>query len=179
MSTAIINFSSNYKQAFQELIGHEGGYKCEAADRMDWSSGKVGVGELRGTKYGISAGTYPHLDIKNLSLIQAQEIYEQDFWSRFKGDSLPYELAFQIFDAEVNHGKTMGVRFLQRALKVPDDGAFGPMTLRALQDKDEDEVIMRFLAIRLRFFTDCKTWDTHGRGWARRVATNLIAATEP
>ena len=170
---------TKFLTAFGELIGNEGGFKKEAKDRMDWTSGVIGVGRLVGTKYGISAGTYPNLDIEKLTLAEAQDIYKRDWWDRFKGDQLPYELAFQIFDSEVNHGKTMGVRFLQRALSVATDGALGPITLDKVLRADEDKLIMRFLAIRLRFFTDCKTWDTHGRGWARRVADNLIMATEP
>lgn len=169
---------NKFLQAFGELIGHEGGYKCEAEDRMDWTGGEVGKGELRGTKYGISAGTYPHLDIKNLTMEEAQAIYLRDFWNRFKGDEYPYELGFQIFDAEVNHGKTMGIRFLQKALGVGVDGIVGSITLGRVRAMDEDKVIMRFLGVRMRFFTSCKTWNTHGRGWANRVADNLIAATE-
>lgn len=170
---------TNYEKAFAELIGNEGGFKCQATDRMDWTSGMVGIGTLVGTKYGISAGTYPKLDIKNLTLGEAQAIYKRDWWDGFKGDLLPYELAFQIFDSEINHGHKMGVKFLQRALGVVDDGALGPVTLKTIGDHDEDQIIMRFLAIRLHYFTDCKTWATDGRGWAKRVANNLLKATEP
>jgi len=170
---------NNFLAAFAELIGHEGGFKKEAKDRMDWTGGRVGVGTLVGTKYGISAGTYPKLDIVNLTLAEAQAIYKRDWWDRFKGDLLPYELAFQIFDSEVNHGAKMGVKFLQRALGVIDDGSLGPVTLKTIGAHDEDQIIMRFLAVRLRYFTECATWDTHGRGWARRVANNLMLATEP
>ena len=170
---------NKFLTAFAELIGHEGGFKKEAKDRMDWTGGKVGVGTLVGTKYGISAGTYPQLDIVNLTLAEAQAIYKRDWWDRFKGDELPYELGFQIFDAEVNHGKTMGVRFLQKALGLGSDGVLGPITLRTTLACDENQIIMRFLAVRLRYFTDCATWDTHGRGWARRVANNLLMATVP
>lgn len=169
---------TNFEKAFGELIGNEGGYKCESTDRMDWTSGIIGKGELRGTKYGLSAGTYPTLDIKNLTLEQAQAIYMRDWWLRFKGDLFPYELAFQVFDAEVNHGHGMGIKFLQRALGVQDDGIFGPVGVAALRDKDEDKVIMRLLAIRIRYFIQIGTWNSYSKGWMNRVATLLIAATE-
>ncbi len=172
---------SNFNRAFEELIGNEGGFKCEAVDRMDWTGGQVGKGVLVGTKYGITAGKYPHLDIKNLRLQDARDIYRRDFWDPFQGDKFPYELAFQIFDAEVNHGNTMGVRFLQRALNFSPkdvDGKVGPMTLRTIEGVDEDKINLRFLAVRLKYFTSCKTWNTHGRGWANRVADNMLKATE-
>lgn len=170
---------TNYTKAFAELIGNEGGFKCDRTDRMDWTGGRINVGVLVGTKFGISAGTYPKLDIKNLTLAEAQALYKTDWWDRFKGDALPYELAFQVFDSEINHGHKMGVRFLQRALGLDDDGVIGPVTLGAIGEHDEDQIIMRFLAFRLQYFTDCATWDTNGRGWARRVANNLLKATEP
>lgn len=170
--------SKNFDKAFEELLGHEGGYKCEREDRMDWTGGIVGKGELRGTKYGISAGTYPNLAIQSLTLEEAKAIYKRDWWDRFRGDEIEYELAFQIFDADVNHGKGNGARFLQDALGLAPDGSIGPITLKALEGRDPAQVILRFLAYRLRFFTKCSTWDKHGKGWANRVANNMILATE-
>lgn len=38
------------------------------------------------------------------------------------------------------------------------------------------ELAARFNGHRLRFLTDLKTWPTFGRGWARRVADNLMGA---
>lgn len=172
---------SNFEKAFEELIGNEGGFKCEATDRMDWTGGQVGKGVLVGTKYGISAGTYPHLDIKNLRLEDAKKIYKNEWWDQFQGDKLPYELAFQIFDSEVNHGHGMGVKFLQKALNFkPEDvdGKLGRITLATIDGVDEDKIILRFLAMRMKFFTAIKTWNTYGRGWANRVADNMLAATE-
>lgn len=171
--------NNNYQSAFTEVIGNEGGFKKEAIDRMDWTSGICDVGILRGTKYGISAGTYPFLDIENLTLDEARDIYKKDWWDKFQGDFLPYELAYQVFDSEINHGHKVGVRFLQEAMDVHNDGVLGPVTLRAIGTWDEDKLIMRFLAIRMKYFTGCATWPTHGKGWARRVADNLIKATEP
>ena len=59
---------ADFKQAFDLLIGHEGGYTNNPNDPGNWTGGKVNSGTLRGTKYGISAASYPTLDIKNLGL---------------------------------------------------------------------------------------------------------------
>lgn len=37
-------------------------------DKGNWTGGRVGVGQLKGTKYGISAAAYLHLGIKSLTL---------------------------------------------------------------------------------------------------------------
>lgn len=169
---------NKFQTAFQELIGNEGGFKAEATDRMDWTGGKVGVGTLKGTKYGISAGTYPTLDIKNLTLAQAEAIYKRDWWDHFRGDELPYEIGFQVFDSEINHGHKVGVKFLQRALGVTDDGVIGNVTLGKMKQSNEDQILLRFLSFRLTYFTGLATWNTYGRGWANRVAVNLLKAAD-
>src|SRR5690554_3598272 len=58
---------------FERLIGHEGKFTDVRGDRGNWTSGRVGAGELKGTKYGISAMSYPHLDIKAITLEQAKD----------------------------------------------------------------------------------------------------------
>jgi lysozyme family protein len=39
--------------------------------------------------------------------------------------------------------------------------------------EDADAVQARFNGIRLDFMTRLSTWDTFGKGWARRIASNL------
>jgi hypothetical protein len=69
--------SISFDQAFHRLIGHEGGYSDDRRDPGNWTKGKIGAGILKGTKYGLAANTYPNLDIKNLTLAQAKEIYKK------------------------------------------------------------------------------------------------------
>lgn len=162
-----------FGEAFDRLIGHEGKFTDDPKDKGNWTSGRVGVGELKGTKYGISAMTYPHLDIKNLNLADAKAIYLRDFWLRAASDQYDGAIAYQVFDAAVNHGIGNAIRFLQRAAGVADDGAVGPMTLRAVQAMTVTDVLMLFNAERLEFYTKLSTWKTYGKGWARRIVGNL------
>ena len=46
----------------------------------------------------------------------------------------------------------------------------------AVRMADPHKLAARFNGHRLRFLTDLKTWPTFGRGWARRVADNLLGA---
>ena len=153
--------SKMFDKYFERLIGHEGGYVNHPKDPG---------GE---TKFGITKRTYPHLDIANLTLAEAKAIYKRDFWDRAKLDQFPAGLAFDVFDAAVNSGIGQSIRFLQRALNVADDGIVGPMTLAAMQRQDEEVVQARFNGERLEFMTKLTTWDSFGRGWARRIAKNL------
>jgi lysozyme family protein len=40
---------------------------------------------------------------------------------------------------------------------------------------DPQELKRRFTGYRLVFMTDLPTWQTFGRGWAKRIAKNLLA----
>lgn len=168
----------NYNEAFERLIGHEGNYTDNPKDPGNWTSGKAGVGKLSGTKYGISASAYPLMDIKSISLDQAKAIYRKDYWDRIQADYLPPALAFQVFDAAVNHGPTRAAKLLQRAAKVDEDGIIGPKTLGAVGKLSQAIMLLRFNAARAKFYTSLDTFKDFGRGWTNRVADNLNYAAD-
>jgi lysozyme family protein len=106
-------------------------------DPGNWTGGKIGAGELKGTKFGLSAASYPMLDIVSLSAADAAAIYRRDWWDRFDLGRLPGPIAAKLFDAAVNIGIESAVRALQRALRAAgvarlvDDGRLGPITIGA------------------------------------------------
>lgn len=154
----------SFDPAFDRLVGHEGGYT-------------PGVGDPGGeTNFGISKRSYPHVDIKNLTVEGAKEIYRRDFWDVL-GDAHP-AVKFQVFDFAVNSGIQTAIRKLQAAVGVADDGHWGPRSAAALKAMDLNDVLMRFAAQRLFFMTALSTWSDFGRGWARRVAADLNYAAE-
>lgn len=176
--------SANYSliavfgRAFTRIFKNEGGFQADPKDRGNWTSGRIGVGRLVGTKYGISAMTYPHLDIRNLTIDQAKAIYKRDWWDKLRMDQMHSALQYQIFDAAINHGATRAAKFLQSACGARPDGIIGPNTIAAVTSKDVNDMLMLFLAERLQFMTEIRTWVTYGKGWARRIAHNLRLAAE-
>lgn len=156
----------NFDQAFDRLIGNEGGYTNNPADPG---------GE---TNWGISKRSYPNVDIANLTREGAKAIYLQDFWQRGQMDQYDPAIAFQVFDAAVNHGIETAVRLLQQAAGVADDGHIGPVTVAAVKAKSVTDMLMLFIARRIKFWTKLSTWPTFGKGWANRAADDLIYAAE-
>lgn len=153
----------SFDAAFARTIGHEGGYVDHPSD----PGGR--------TKFGISQRAYPSIDVAALTLDQARAIYHRDYWRAASCDSMPARLGIELFDAAVNHGVRPAVRMMQRALGVADDGVVGPVTISAAQSvADVSGLLMRFHGHRLRLLADLSTWPAFGRGWARRVARNLI-----
>ena len=168
----------NFDQAFDRLIKHEGGYSDDPKDPGNWTGGRVNIGQLKGTKYGIAANTYGDLDIKSLTLEQAKAIYHRDWWLKIGADQLDAAIVFQLWDFAINAGMGTAVRALQRAVRVADDGSIGPLTIRAVRAMSTTDVLMRLTAQRLRFYTSLSTWLTYGKGWTNRVAGQLDYGAE-
>jgi len=160
----------NFDQCFERLIGHEGGYSNHPND----PGGETMWGITK--RVAVENGyTGP---MRELTREQAKSIYKRAYWDKAKADQYDGAISFQLFDAAVNHGITQAIKFLQRAVGTTADGIVGPKTLAAIAAMDVDDVLMRFNAERLQFYTDLSTWNTFGRGWARRVAGNLKYAAE-
>ena len=145
-----------YDRVVGKTLKLEGGHTVNPNDTGNWTGGAIGEGELKGTKYGISAASYPNLDIKNLTKEQAARIYYEDYWLAGGCDELPSALAFLHFDSIVQHGSGNASRFLL----------------------DSDGSLWSYYAIRLRFYADLKQFfqddgdpsNDFGRGWTRRMA---------
>jgi lysozyme family protein len=153
-----------FDEAFTALIGNEGGYVNNPADPG---------GE---TKYGISKRSYPNEDIRNLTIDRAKAIYLRDYWGPAGCDGVPYEIRFDLFDMAVNSGIKPAVRCLQTAAGSPADGVLGPNTLAAAAAMGGPRLSARFNGARLALMASLPTWPTFGKGWANRIASNLLRA---
>ena len=148
------------------VLGTEGGYVNNPADPG---------GE---TNWGISKRAYPDVDIANLTREAAIEIYRRDFWDAVHADEMPDAIAFQALDFAVNSGIQTAVRKLQAALGVADDGHWGPVTLAALRAANVAVLALLLLAGRLEYMTSLSNWPNAGKGWARRISTDMRFATQ-
>ena len=152
----------DFNEIIKKVLEHEGGYVNDPKD--------LG-GE---TKYGITKRFYPDVDIKNLTIEQAVEIYKKDYWDKNKVESLPQNLWHIYFDMCVNMGKRTAVKVLQRAAvnkgrKIEVDGGLGPMTIGALKGVELDRV----RAFRVKYYVDLITarpeQEKFYLGWFRRA----------
>lgn len=167
-----------FEKAFAIVVGEEGGFGADPRDPGNWTGGRCGAGTCRGTKFGISAASYPTVDIAGLSLDAARLIYRRDYWDAVRGDELPPGLALLVFDSAVNNGVGQSVRWLQAAAGVTADGALGARTLEAVAKSSETALQAEFQAVRLLFMSGLPTWRTFGRGWARRLCRLPYEATK-
>lgn len=171
----------SFDEAFERLIGHEGGYSIDKNDPGNWTGGQVNKGTLKGTKYGLAANTYPNLDIKNLTLAQAKEIYRTDWWDKLGADGIHSAIVFQLWDFAINAGKERVIKELQQAIGFVGsqvDGKLGPATKAKVNEFDINDVILTLMAERLKFYTELPTFSRYGKGWVVRCAENLKYAAK-
>lgn len=153
---------------FEQCITHiaevEGEFTINPKDKGNYTPSGV----LKGTKYGISAKSYPNLDIKNLTKDKATELYKKDYWNKAKIDLLPSKIRLQYFDTAVNSGISTATKLLQRVLGVKDDGIIGDITRSRLQNVTIEE----FAKQRNNFYVNIVKKDnsqlTFLQGWLNR-----------
>jgi len=154
-----------FGQIIKHILENEGGYVDDPHDRG---------GE---TKYGISKKNHPEVDIKNLTIDGALDIYRRLYWVPSKAEKLMPELRYQYFDMVVNAGQGNAVKILQRACnskmkkadKIAVDGRIGPMTIKASEKLENS----RLKAFRHLYYASIviknPTQERFWFGWYNRV----------
>jgi lysozyme family protein len=154
-----------FEDAFALLLKHEGGYVNNADDPGG------------ATKFGICKRDYPNEDLSCLTIERAQEIYRRDYWIPVgcERHDLPEDLKFDLFDMAVNSGQDAAIRTLQTAVNaIPIDGKLGPLTIERINAIPTWRIRATFNALRLIYMVNRRNWPDASRGWARRVANNLL-----
>jgi len=68
----------------------------------------------KATKYGISAKSYPDLDIANLTVDDAIKLYKRDYFTKSGAHLIPSRrIAWKLFDTSVHNGPRRAARLLQ------------------------------------------------------------------
>jgi lysozyme family protein len=158
-----------FDQAFKDLVDIEKGFSDDPKDPGNWTGGKVNVGQLNGTIYGISAAAYPKLKIVTLSLAAAKDLYLSDYWDQCKCDALPDPVAAALFKMAVNLGNSGAIKAFQKSLGVEVDGNIGPLTIGNASRLPPTEVIEDFLTQCAEEYIHMDNFSVDGVGWMRRL----------
>lgn len=155
---------TSFDDAFEALIGNEGGYSNNRADpggETMW-----GVTERVARAHGYNG------PMQLLPQETAKSIAKTVYWDPLHCDEYDPRAAFQLLDSNFNGGHT--VTWAQQASGAPVDGHMGPLTIAAIKAADPHAFCLKFLALRLRYLASLKTWPTFGRGWTNRIASNML-----
>lgn len=161
-----------FKRCIEVVLVNEGGFQNNPNDLGNWT-GPNRTGELKGTKYGIAARFFPYLDIKNLTMAQARQIYYTKYWLPMELDGIINELAvLQMFDFGVNAGKGRAIRTAQNIVGVIADGYCGRITKEAI-NKYEYGFVNAYVNVRILYYRTIAERDPKNKiflnGWINRV----------
>ena len=134
------------------------------------------------TKWGVSKAAFPPelitkilgypKDIRELNRSEAIIIWHT-FWLKCGAENLPYPLAMIVFDCAVNCGVRTSTILLQRALKVKEDGIFGPRTISASQSVPLKGLVCEYIRLRKRYYRAIIERNSNLRtfyeGWLNRL----------
>ena len=155
----------DFDQAYDRLMGHEGGY----SNHPDDPGGETmwGVTKRVAVAYGYSG------PMRDLPRDTAKQIYRRLYWDAVQADQLPEAVRFDVFDAAVNSGVSQAVKWLQRAAGATADGVIGAKTIAAARFAGP-LLAAHFNGHRLQLMTELAGWPSFSKGWARRIAANLL-----
>ena len=145
-----------------KVLGFEGGAKIVT------DSGGL-------TKYGISQKSNPNVDIRNLTELQAIQIYEKKYYNPLGVDGvLNTRLALHIFDMAVNAGASKAVDLAERitGVKSSSQTSLSPAVVKALNAHPNG--VLEYSKEREIFYNSLTTanpakYSKYLKGWMNRV----------
>jgi lysozyme family protein len=168
--------SEKFRKAIAVIISaHEGGFQNRTDDPGNYRNG-----ELVGTKYGISARSFPALDIPNLTIQQAEEAYYESY-GRF--DLLnDARIENKVLDLAVNmqrFGHGPATMILQQAINDSGgtceiDESFGPNTASAANACEPAQLLENVAKRALDYYQRVEEHHPEEaawfKGWEKRAA---------
>jgi lysozyme family protein len=130
----------NFPLSLDFVLRHECVYAPGHEDDLAYVVCEDVPGDAGGcTKFGIDAADHPDVNIRDLTLEGATDIYREGEWTQCRCDELPEGVDTAVFDCAVNNGVHVAGILLQRAvracgLSVTIDGEIGPRTISAVDE---------------------------------------------
>jgi lysozyme family protein len=157
----------DFDKAMKIELVFEGG-KCD--DKLD-PGGRTNQGIIqREFSAFLRAKGEEARDVYTMTDAERDEIYRKQYADRIKFDDLPPGVDIVILDGAINSGVGQSIKWAQRSLGLTADGVMGVVTMEAIQNYgDHDVLIAAICARRMLFLKGLKTFYHFGDGWTKRV----------
>lgn len=147
------------------------------------------------TQYGITLETLRKWrlrdvtidDVKALTILDAADIYKNEYYYRPHIDKLPAQLQPVVFDMAVNMGPKQAIKIFQAVIdrywrKTSIDGIIGPVTIKSAKGlanfHDDNFVIEQITEERIKFYRNIVKRDPSQivflNGWENRAREFLV-----
>jgi lysozyme family protein len=124
--------NSDFEKSLKFVLEHETVYAKGHYGDLDYAIVEDEEGDSGGrTKFGLDSASHPDLNLDTLTVEEAGIVYKRCYWEKAHCYEMPWPLSQIQFDGAVNTGVGQQMKFLQRAVGVNADGAWGPNTSRA------------------------------------------------
>jgi lysozyme family protein len=113
----------------------------------------------------------PNRDVFTMTDAERDTIYWENYGNRVRFNELPPGVDIVVADGAINSGPSQSVKWLQRALGLTADGTMGNVTIQAILDyPDHDVLIAKIIERRDAFLRSLKTFYHFGKGWIARTS---------
>jgi|LULJ01.1.fsa_nt_gb hypothetical protein len=92
-----------------------------------------------------------------------------ELWDAFACEAMPPKLAVAVFDCAVLQGPKITAILLSKVGITAEDGQVDPESIEALADRDEGELVIDFLAWRLRRYAFTANAPSNMREWSQHI----------
>lgn len=157
--------ASSFEIAIRYVLIHEGGYTNHPSDPGGPTNWGITLHDARAYwKRNASA-----LDVRQMPLDVAKQIYRERYWNALHCDELPIGLDYALFDYGVNYRDLARTKVLMRIVAACMPGSNVSDIVSAANQIATDRLIRDLCAERRAFLRGLKTWPLFGRGWGRRA----------
>lgn len=171
-----------FDRAFENTLGHEGGYVDDPDDPGGATKYGVSLRFLRQKNIDIDGdGDIDSDDIIAITPEHAKEIYHDKFWVRYRYEEIYVDdIACKIFDLAVNVGPRAAAKIVQRAVNVCGgdlavDGNLGSKSFAAINCIYAPALLAQLRQQAADFYRDLvdrrPTLEKYLKGWLRRAAS--------
>lgn len=163
---------SRFDDCLKFVLKWEGGYGHHSSDRGGATNRGITQKTYDDWRTGKGMGRSP---VSGISMDEVRSIYRDRYWTQSRCDDCPEPVDLALFDSAVNCGPKQAIKFLQRALHIPDDGAFGPVTAHTLKTTTigPEELAKRLIDYRDDFYDRLVQHDPRqmvfAKGWTNRL----------
>ena len=165
--------TSRFQACLQIVLGNEGGYVDNKADR----GGRTNFGVTQGTynTYRIKRGKQ-YMPVSEIEQDEVEAIYHE-YWKDGHCAVIPEPVDLCVFDTAINSGASRAIKLLQRSLGIGEDGLYGPATASAIREEvmidGAKQLALLYLNERAEFFSriverDESQW-VFLDGWMNRI----------
>lgn len=125
---------SSVAEMVNDILRREGGFTDHPADRGGPTNFGITLRTLASER-GLSPEELSAVDVRNMSIDEARQIYLGRYFSKPQIDQLPALMQPQVFDMSINHGPGAAIKMLQQVLSDAGqacsvDGGIGEETLQ-------------------------------------------------